>query len=119
MTEIWKEFNKLRSEEIHHRINSSRAKQEEEFEKRRDSITELSNEVEAMLEQHPEIRESRPFRGLVYDIQDWRFDDSMTNSSSGSGIFGLSYSRGSRTPNDDRSDSLNPSSHRYNPGRRK
>ena len=120
MTEIWQEFKELRAEEIHLRINSSGTKQKEGYEKIEHSIAELSKEVEAMLEQHPEIRESHPFQGLVSDIEQWRFDDSMTNSrGSGSGVLGLSSSSGGRIPNDDRSDSLNPNSHRYNPGRRK
>ena len=120
MTEIWHEFKELRGEEINLRINYSGVKQQEGLEKISNSIAELSSEIEAMIARHPKIRESRPFHGLVWDIEQWRFDGSMTNSrSSGSGVFGLSSSSGSRTPNDDRSDSLNPNSHRYNPGRRK
>ena len=36
-----------------------------------------------------------------YDDDDWTYDDTMSG----------------RTPNDDRSDSMNPNSHRYNPGK--
>ena len=37
----------------------------------------------------------------LYDDDDWIYDEPMSG----------------RTPNDDRSDSMNPNSHRYNPGR--
>ncbi|RAH14661.1 MAG: hypothetical protein CMB20_002875 [Methanobacteriota archaeon] len=37
----------------------------------------------------------------IYDDDDWIYDEPLSE----------------RTPNDDRSDSMNPNSHRYNPGR--
>jgi len=120
MVAIWAEFRRLRKEEINLRVNVAGAKQQEGYEKNRNSIAELSKEIETMLGKFPEIRKSRPFRGLVSDIEQWRFDDSMTNSSGfSSGIFGLGSSSLGRVPNDDRSDSLNPNSHRYNPGKKK
>jgi len=117
--EIWMEFKGLRGEMVNLRINSSGARQNEGYEQVKQSISNLSNEVEAILEKNPEMRDSRPFQSLVADIQQWRFTDGMMNSNAGSGIFGLGSTSRGRTPNDDRSDSLNPNSNRYNPGSRK
>lgn len=118
MEELRQERNRLRNEEIHLRINSSGALQQEGYKKNRISVMELSNTIEDILKQCPEIRDSEPFRRLESQVKQWRFDDSMDNSrGSSSGIFGLSSSNRGRSSNDDRSDSMNPNSHRYNPGR--